>query len=94
MDSLIVDPPHSAMNRRPDYWKYYHLGHSSDISFMIDTMANLVRGTRTHAKRITTKDGPPFTPRSYPNFMASTMHSYHCSLDGRSVAVLAMTLSV
>ena len=48
---LIADPPHSAMNRRPDYWIYCHLRHSSKTSFMIYIVANLVRGTRVRAKR-------------------------------------------
>ena len=33
----------SEHTRRPNYWKYYHLGHSSETSFIIDTIANLVR---------------------------------------------------
>ena len=65
------------MNRWPDYWKYYHLEHSSDIPFMIYTVANLVRGHPCPRQENGNRGRPPVHSKDKLDFICILMVAWH-----------------
>ena len=63
--------------RRPDYWKYYHLGHSSETSFMVETVANLVRGHPCPRQEKSDRGRPPVHSKDKLNFICILMVAWH-----------------
>ena len=67
----------SKHTRRPDYWKYYHQGHSSETSFMIDTVASLVRGHPCPRQETSNRGRPPVHSKDKLDFICILMVAWH-----------------
>ena len=63
--------------RRPDYWKYCHLGHSSETSIMIDTIANLVREHPCPRQEKSNRGRPPVHSKDKLDFICILMVVWH-----------------
>ena len=67
----------SEHTRRPDYWTYYHLGHSSETSFMIETVANLVREHPCPRQEKGNRGRPPVHSKDKLDFICILMVAWH-----------------
>ena len=63
--------------RRPDYWAYCHLGHSSETPFMIDTISNLVRGHPCPRQETSNRGRPPVHSKDKLDFICILMVAWH-----------------
>ena len=63
--------------RRPDYWTYYHLGHSSETSFMIETVSDLVRGHPCPRQEKSNRGRPPVHSKAKLDFICLLMVAWH-----------------
>ena len=63
--------------RRPDYWKYYHQGHSGETSFMIETVASLVRGHPCPRQETSNRGRPPVHSKDKLDFICILMVAWH-----------------
>jgi hypothetical protein len=67
----------SEHTRRPDYWKYYHLGHSSETPFMINTVASLVREHPCPRQEKSNRGRPPVHSGDKLDFICILMVAWH-----------------
>lgn len=67
----------SEHTRRPDYWTYYHLGHSSETSFMIETVFDLVRGHPCPRQEKSNRGRPPVHSKDKLDLICILMVAWH-----------------
>ena len=67
----------SEHTRRPDYWTYYHLGHSSETRFMIDTISDLVREHPCPRRETRNRGRPPVHSKDKLDFICILMVAWH-----------------
>ena len=67
----------SEHKRRPNYWKYYHLGHTEETTFLIETIADLVRDSPCPRQEKSNRGRPPVHSKDKLDFICILMIAWH-----------------
>ena len=87
-DFLIGDRSYSAMKehtRRPHYWRYYHLGHTTEMrAFLIEIIAGLIRENPCPRSRLEERlrGRPPIHSIKKMDFICILMVAFHKTYRG------------
>ena len=63
----------SEHNRRPHYWKYYHLAHSGEIAFLMEVIAMLIRESPCPRGERSNRGRPPIHSKDKLDFVCILM---------------------
>ena len=63
--------------RRPHYWRYYHLGHTTEIAFLIEIIAGLIRENPCPRPAKSGRGRPPIHSIKKMDFICILMVAFH-----------------